>query len=265
MMARDALAAVRTRRLTRHRVVYEELGSPFRWFWNTLSDGAVRERLVREVDVYGCMSHYSLNVLEAEWGRQGALIPGGVKMSEFSPAERQAVPTILFSAALDEPRKGLRDLLAAADLLLERHDLQIWLSGSGDPEPFLAAATPRVAERVTLLPLGDPDQLSARYAQAWVTTLPSVGDSFGMTLIESLASGTPIVVADDGAPPELVTPRTGVVAHANDPASLCRALEQALVLARDPTTAGHCRQAAERFDWDLSIAPLLEDLYVRST
>ena len=35
-----------------------------------------------------------------------------------------------------------------------------------------------------------------RYASAWISALPSVGDSFGMALIESLAAGTPIVVAD---------------------------------------------------------------------
>lgn len=263
MMAHDALAAARARRLTGNRVIYEELGSPFRWYWEGLPDRAVRERLVRDVDVYGCMSQYSLDVLSSEWGRQGALIPGGVRLSEFQPAPaRQPVPTVLFSAALDEPRKGLGDLLAAATLLVDRHpDLQIWLSGSGDPTALLTAADRRVADRVSLLPLGDPKDLSARYAEAWVTTLPSTGDSFGMTLIESLASGTPIVVADDGAPQELVTARTGAVARANNPASLCQALEQGMALAKDPGTPEHCRAAAARFDWDDAIAPALELLY----
>jgi phosphatidylinositol alpha-mannosyltransferase len=263
MMARDAMAAVRTRGAAHHRVIYEELGSPYRWYWDTLSDGAVRERLVDEVDVYGCMSNYSLGVLESEWGRRGALIPGGVRLSEFQPADhRQTAPTILFSAALDERRKGLGDLLTAADLLLERHsDLQIWLSGGGDPRPLLDSASRRVAECVSVLPLGDPNQISERYARAWVTTLPSVGDSFGMTLIESLAAGTPIVVANDGAPPELVTPRTGLIAEPNDPASLCEALDMGLALSSAAGTQEHCRAAAQQFDWDESIAPMLEGLY----
>jgi phosphatidylinositol alpha-mannosyltransferase len=263
MMARDAMAAVRARRLTKHRVIYEELGSPHRWWWETQPDGQVRKRLVREVDVYGCMSRFSLNVLESEWGRKGALIPGGVRMSEFHPADiRQPVPTILFSAALDEPRKGLEDLLAAADLLLDTHgDLQIWLSGAGDPQPFLSAASARVADRVSVLPMGDPRGLAERYAQAWVTCLPSVGDSFGMTLIESLASGTPIVVANDGAPPELVTPLVGAVAEPHNPASLSASLQQGLALALAPETQEHCRAAANHFDWDSSIAPMLETLY----
>jgi glycosyltransferase involved in cell wall biosynthesis len=264
MMAHDALAAVRARHLTKNRVIYEELGSPFRWYWETRPDGRVRRRLIREVDVYGCMSEYSLSVLKSEWGRTGELIPGGVRTSEFDPAgSRQTRPTILFSGALDEPRKGLGDLLLAVDLLIDqRPDIQIWLSGPGNPQEIVAQASGRVRERVTLLPIGEPEGLAQRYAEAWVTSLPSVGDSFGMTLIESLASGTPIVVANDGAPPELVTPSTGAIAEPHDPSSLAQALEIGLRLASDPATSANCRAFAMQFDWDASIAPLLEKLYL---
>ncbi len=263
MMAYDALAAVRTRRWAGHRAVYEELGSPIRSYWDTLPDGVVRTRLVQDVDVYGCMSNFSLDVLKSEWGRRGDLIPGGVRLNEFSPASsRHPRPTILFAGALTEPRKGLGDLLAAADLLLDDFpDLQIWLSGPGEPAALLDAATARVRQCTTLLPIGDPHRLSRDYADAWVTALPSTGDSFGMVLIESLASGTPIVVANDGAPPQLVTAETGTIAGPNDPGSLARALVAGFRLAENPDTAGRCRAFAGQFDWDTSLAPLLEKLY----
>jgi phosphatidylinositol alpha-mannosyltransferase len=263
MMAYDARAAVRTRRLTGHRAVYEELGSPIPSYWDTIPDGKIRRRLVRQVDVYGCMSNFSLDVLRDEWGRHGDLIPGGVRLSEFEPSPaREPSPTILFSGALAEPRKGLGVLLAAADLLIDHEpDLQIWLSGPGDPGDMLAAATDRVRQRVTLLPIGAPHELAERYARAWVLALPSIGDSFGMVLIEALASGTPIVVADDGAPPQLVTETTGTIAIPGDAVSLAKALEAGFELARDPKTAERCRAFAGQFDWDQSIAPLLEKLY----
>ena len=263
MMPADAVGAIRARRFTKNRVVYEELGSPYKWFWETLPDNKARVRVVREVDSYGLMSNYSLDVLMSEWGRRGDLIPGGVRMSEFAGSvEREPQPTILFSGALNEPRKGLPDLLAASELLLDRlPDLTLWLSGQGDVEEMLAATTPRVRERVTILPLGDPQGLVERYSRAWVTSLPSVADSFGMTLIESLASGTPIVVANDGAPPQLTTEKTGAVANPNDPPSLAHALERGFALAQDPATVQHCRDFALQFDWDASIAPMLEKLY----
>lgn len=265
MMPGDALAAVRTRGIAGHRVVYDEMGIPRRAYWATLSDGRVRRGLVRSVDVYGCMSNHALDVLSAEWGRQGDLIPGGVRMSQFSPAElRQNRPTVLFSGALEERRKGLPDLLAALDLLVDEEPrIQLHLSGPGDPTAMLAEASPRVRRMVTLLPLGDPAELNHRYATAWITALPSWGDSFGLTLIESLAAGTPIVVADDGAPPQLTTPDTGVVVRPADPPSLAAGLRRALALATKPDTAGRCRDFARQFDWDDAIAGILEVLYAR--
>jgi phosphatidylinositol alpha-mannosyltransferase len=263
MMPFDALAAVRTKRLARHRVVFSDLGNPHRWYWEQSPDGAVRTELMRRVDVYGCMSNYSLDVLEQEWGRVGDLIPCGVRMSEFTPSPRRAArPTILFSGALDEPQKGLGDLLAACDLLLDgQPDLQVWLSGPGNADGLLAEATERVCQRVQVLPLGEPDEQGRRYAKAWVTALPSEGDSFGMVLVESLAAGTPIVVADDAAPPQLVTPTTGAISQLHDVPSLVKALEEGLALAGDAATAARCRDFARQFDWDEAIAPLLERLY----
>jgi glycosyltransferase involved in cell wall biosynthesis len=266
MMPYDALAAVRTRRITGHRCIYQELGTPFPWYWDGIRDGGLRRRLVRLVDVYACVSNFSLGVLQEDWGRRGDLIPCGVRLSQFQLAPiRQPEPTILFSGALDEPRKGLEDLLMAVDVLVDRFPgLQLWLSGPGDVDIILGRATPRVRQRVTRLPLGEPDTLAERYGTAWVSALPSVGDSFGMVLIESLASGTPIVVADDGAPPQLVTPSTGAICVPHDVTSLVKALEAGFALAEDPATAARCRDFAAQFDWDLSIAPLLENVYERA-
>lgn len=264
MMPFDAAAAVATRRVAGHRVVYEELGIPDPDFWNSRRDGRVRRWLVDRVDVYGCMSPYAAEALHREFGRRADLIPGGVRMDQFRPGRREAQPTVLFSGALTEPRKGLGVLLEAFTLLLSgRPDARLWLSGPGDVSAALAGLTPAVRDRVEVLPIGEPDQQSARYARAWVTALPSTRDSFGLVLIESLAAGTPIVVADDAAPPSLVTPETGAVARPGDPVSLATALERGIDLASRPVTAERCRSFAAGFDWDSVIAPTLEGLYGR--
>jgi glycosyltransferase involved in cell wall biosynthesis len=263
-MPHDAVAAIRARRLTGHVTVYEEMGNPYRWWWAGLPDHRARERVVREIDVYACMSRYSLRVLEEEWHRGGVVIPGGVRLDEFAPApERATEPTILFSGALTERWKHLDTLLEAIALLSPRvPSLRLWLSGPGDPAPLLAAASPEVRNLTEMLDLGAVDQQSERYGRAWVTALPSEADSFGMALIESLACGTPIVVSDNGAPAELVTSDTGAVARLGDPRALADALAIALDLARRPQTAERCRARAREFDWN-SIAPFLEKLYAR--
>lgn len=262
MMPLDALAATVTRRPGGHRVLYDEMGIPRREWWQHQRDGWARRMLVQKADVYACMSQFALDVLRADWEREGALLPGGVRVESFAPAERREdAPTILFSGLLDDPRKGVEDLLNAAVILSRtRPNVKVWLSGPGDPNAILS----RVPEAATLtehLPVGDPGGQAQRYGRAWVTCLPSVSESFGLVLIESLACGTPIVVVDDSAPPSLVTPQTGSVAKPHDPESLARSLDEALDLVQRSDTARLCRERAEQFDWDSAIAPLLERLY----
>jgi phosphatidylinositol alpha-mannosyltransferase len=266
MMAPDAYMAILLRRWGGYRVLFDEMGIPYGWYWRTHPDRRIRRRIVREVDVYACMSQYALDVLKKDWGRVGELLPGGVRLSEFTPSsERELSPTILFSGALTEPRKGVPVLIESLALVAQvEPDVQLWLSGPGDVSALLATAPPSVQARVHVLPMGTPQDQAVRYGRAWITVLPSVSDSFGLVLVESLASGTPIVVVNDAAPPSLVTPLTGAVATRQEAGPLADALCQGLRLARDPATTEHCRQFALQFDWDESIAPMLEGLYRRS-
>lgn len=263
MMPWDALAAIRTRRIGGHRAVYEELGLPSAHHWIGSRDRSARERICRNVDVYGCMSRFALRCYEDEWHRRGALIPGGVRLDEFRPArERERRPTLLFSGALDVERKGVGVLLEALALVARRSpDVRLWLSGPGDAGPLLTAAPPEARSRTAVLPIGEPNEQAGRYGSAWATVLPSTFESFGMVLIESLACGTPIVVADHSAPPELVSPGTGTICEPNNPSSLATSILAALELALDPETVCRCRHAASPYDWDAGLAPRLEALY----
>ena len=263
IMPWDALAAIGTERMGGHRTVYEEMGIPG-LYWDRRRDGWARWRVVEGADVYGCMSQYALQALARDCGRQdGVRIPGGVRLDEFTPAaEREPTPTLLFSGAFTQPFKGVATLLEALPLVAEREpDVRLWLSGPGDPERLLAEAPSGAADRVDVLPLGAPGDQAHRYARAWATVLPSVRESFGMVMLESLACGTPIVTSDVGAPQEMVTASTGAVGRAEDAASLADALCRAIDLARDPATAGRCRGSVAEYDWDQGIALLLESLY----
>lgn len=263
MMPRDCVAAIRTQRLRRHRTLYDEMGNPFRDKVLGRHDGAARQRVIADVDVYACMSEFSRGLLERDWGRPGTILPGGVRLDQFQPEPRRAEPTILFSGALDRPEKGVPLLLEAVALLARsRPEVRLQLSGPGDAGPLLAAAPAAARERTEVLGLGEPEDQSGRYARAGVTTLPTTTDSFGLVCLESLAAGTPIVVGDGGAPPELVAAgdRIGVVARL-EAATLATALDEGLKLADDPETAARCRAFAAGFDWDAAIAPRLEELY----
>jgi len=119
-----------------------------------------------------------------------------------------------------------------------------------------------VRDRIEVLPLGDPSRQSERYGRAWVTLLPSKHEAFGLVLVESLACGTPLVVSDGWALPELVSPGvTGALCDPDDAASVAESLLVAFDLSRKPATADACRGTAEPYDWETGVAPAMETIY----
>jgi phosphatidylinositol alpha-mannosyltransferase len=267
----DAVASIRAARLRRdgRRTVFTDLGLPDPHWWREQGKRQARAMavVVRDIDVYGTMSRAALQGLTHGYGRtDGVIVPGGVNVSGFVPAPaRQPRPTILYSGALDEPRKGVAVLLQAlAVVAASEPEVRLWLSGPGDPAPLLAGAPEEARRRTRVLGLGGAGNQPDRYGRAWTTCLPSTHDSFGLALVESLACGTPVVATTDSGPQELVDPGvTGELCRPGDPRDLAAACLRALALARAPDTARRCRAASERYDWDTAVAPLCEGLYRR--
>jgi phosphatidylinositol alpha-mannosyltransferase len=263
--APDAAASIVASRVrTGHRTVYTNLGAPERRWWKTRRDHLQHSFVARYVDVYGCLSQYAAAWLERDYGRTASLTPGGVRLDRFQPAgQRAPVPTLLYSGALEEPRKGVAGLLeAVARLARTVPDVRLWLSGPGDAARLLADAPREARERTEVLPLGTPE-MAGVYGSAWATVLPSTFEAFGLTLLESLACGTPVVGTDHGALPELVRPAHGALAAPDDPDSLAKACGRALELATDPDIVERCRTAATPYDWDTSLSPAFERLYTK--
>jgi phosphatidylinositol alpha-mannosyltransferase len=262
---RDAVASIRAARVRRgRRTIFTDLGNPIRAFWDRqVGETQFHDRVVRDIDVYGCMSRFALDALAKDYGRRGVLTPGGVDTAQFTPARRRAAnPALLFSGALDEPRKGVAQLLRALPIVARTEPrVELWLSGPGDAASLLAAAPRPASERTKVLGLGEPGDQPRRYGEAWATVLASKHDSFGMVLIESLACGTPVVGGDDAAVPELVRPGAGVLCHPDDPESIAAACLLALDLARRSETVDACRAVAMPFDWRSSLAPRFERYY----
>lgn len=259
----DAAASIVASEVRRsQRTVFTHLGIPIRENYEQWPGWRWQYFVARYIDVYGCLSEHAATMFETGFHRPAARTPGGVRLERFGPAEqRTPKPTLLYSGVLDLPRKRVGDLLEAVAILARSEpEVQLWLTGPGDPTALLAGAPAAARERTEVLPLGTPD-LAAVYGRAWATVLPSTYEAFGLVLLESLACGTPIVATDHSAPPELVARGTGVLAPPGDPAGLASACGEAIELARSTGIADRCRNQAEPYDWDAGIVPHLEAIY----
>ena len=83
-------------------------------------------------------------------------------------------------------------------------------------------------ERVRFLGYVDDETLAGLYANATLFVLPSQDEGFGLPALEAMACGTPVIVSDGGALPE-VAGEAGVTFCLSDRHALGDALKECLI------------------------------------
>jgi alpha-1,6-mannosyltransferase len=104
--------------------------------------------------------------------------------------------------------------------------------------------------------VGDREELSRRLSAADVALSVCPGETFGLAVLEALASGTPVVTANRGGARELVDHRCGAWADP-EPGALADAVVELAARPVAPTRAA-ARARALRFPWSASVARVLE-------
>jgi|LGVF01.1.fsa_nt_gb glycosyltransferase involved in cell wall biosynthesis len=114
-------------------------------------------------------------------------------------------PTILFVGRIDDPRKGLDLLLKAFKKVLGKNDAMLLVVGKGDQTEAKKLATSLgIAENVVFSGFVEEATLKRYYALCEVYVCPSRLEGFGLTILEAMATGKPIVATDVGAIPEII-------------------------------------------------------------
>ncbi len=165
----------------------------------------------------------------------------GLDVSQFNfrpPTKVESGAPVILSVARLMEKKGLGDLIAAADILRRRGRVfQLEIIGSGPQREALQAQTNRLglADRVRLRGSQAHDVVCLAYQRASVFVLPSVvasnGDRDGIpnVLLEAMASGVPVVSTSVSGIPELIeSGLDGLLVPPNDPAALAAAIDKLL-------------------------------------
>lgn len=153
-------------------------------------------------------------------------------------------------------RKGFRDFVELSKRLDERY--VIVLVGLNEDQ---IKELPK--NMIGLKRTQSQAELAGLYARADILLSLSYGETFGMTMAEAYACGTPSIVYDNTAQPEIVTPNTGRVAKTGDLEDVKRLVYE---MAEFDFKAKHtvdCRARAEQmYDKDKCFEQYIE-LYER--
>lgn len=201
------------------------------------------------------------------------IIPNGISLDRFStsvaPIEkfRDGVFTILYVGRMD-PRKGAKYLFAALPILEKQlPNFRILVVGSGwMKNVYDKYIPPKLLHRVEFVGYVTPEELPRYYRSADVYCSPATnGESFGLVLLEAMASGIPIVASDIVGYHDVVeNKREGLLVPARSPRHLAEAL---ITLARYPEKRGEMARnglaKARGYSWE-HVVNQIEPVYEKA-
>ncbi|HEY2548977.1 MAG TPA: glycosyltransferase family 4 protein [Streptosporangiaceae bacterium] len=204
------------------------------------------------------VSEAARTTLVEHLGGDAVLIPNGVSVRRYQKADPLpgwpgAGGAIGFLGRMDEPRKGLPVLLKAFEqLAAERPGLRLLIAGRGDQQEAASRLPAGLRDRLVMLgQVSDEDKVRV-YHSVDVFCAPNTGgESFGLVLVEAMASGAPVVASDlDAFRAVLRGGAAGQLFANGDAADLARATG---LLLDDPQRRAALSEAASAavraYDW----------------
>jgi alpha-1,6-mannosyltransferase len=220
-------------------------------------------RTAASYDVVVCTTAWAA----AEFRRLGVpnvlQVPLGVDLSCFHPERRDeelrarlapgGQALLVHCSRLSPEKRPQRAIGALAELRRRGLPAVLVIAGDGPRRRALQAQARGLPVRF-LRHISDRGRLAQLLATADVVIAPGPVETFGLSALEALASGTPVVVSSRSALPEIVGP-AGQTTEDDDAA--CADAVQRL-LDRDVTGRRRlARRQAERFDWPTAVRGFL--------
>jgi glycosyltransferase involved in cell wall biosynthesis len=207
------------------------------------------------------------------------VIPGGVNFeyfqTDFSQKEarnnldwRPDRPTI-FSMRRLASRMGLENLIEAIVEVKQRYpDIMLYIAGKGPLRSTLETLIKELEleENISLLGFVSDEQIPIMYRAADFSIVPTVSlEGFGLVVVESLASGTPVLGTPVGGIPEILTPfNSNLILEGSKPEQLARGIVEALSGQRQLPDSAACQSYIENnYNWPV-IAQRLKAIYTEA-
>ena len=235
----------------------------------SVSAKRVVESLVyRRADRFIALSSAFADLLGREYGiphDRIFVVPGGVDARRYTLRESRHEARERFGLPHDRPlvvsvrrlihRVGLEGLIdAVAELRRRVPEALLLIAGRGPLERQLRMriASRQLEDHIRLLGFVADEDLPLLYRACEVSIVPSVAlEGFGLSAVESLAAGTPVLVTPVGGLPEVVGALdSSLVLPDSSTSAVADALTRALNSPGGLPPPERCaRYARERFDW----------------
>jgi glycosyltransferase involved in cell wall biosynthesis len=155
-------------------------------------------------------------------------------------------------------------LLVRSIAALDDPTVHLLMAGEGEMADLLQQEieTLGLTQRITLLGATPRAEMAKLYRLAQVLVLTSVYEGLPVTVLEALASGTPIATTDCGDTPRLLTADSGLVCPDRSPKTIASTLRHLLDHPEKFPVAA-CVQAAVPYGAKAAIRPIYDQMLQR--
>jgi phosphatidyl-myo-inositol alpha-mannosyltransferase len=190
-------------------------------------------RLDRRIAV----SHPALEFVTQYFDGPYDVIPNGIDLQNYGeniepfPWANDGTPRILFVGRFEEQRKGFKYLMRAMPLVRQQFpNARLVVVGTGKPEKFQDQMARYGVWGVDFIGYVTPEEKPRYYASCDIFCAPSIArESFGIVLLEAMASGKPVVAANiPGYASVLTNEQEGLLVMPRDPQAIALALVRVL-------------------------------------
>jgi len=225
------------RRLLRVPVVLTEHSSEFRSWMKRPGLRWMARQAFKKVDKIIAVSEGQEGLIRRTFPRAASItvVPNMVDTIRFAPSPYPSIAdgySILFVGLLDTDQKGLHILLDAIAQLKQSHNLPLHLEivGDGILRPNYEAQADRlgISDVVTFMGTKSNIEVARLLRESHTLVLSSLHESQGLVVIESLASGRPVVATRCGGPEFLIDTTNGLVVEPRQPGQLAEAIARLL-------------------------------------
>jgi len=162
--------------------------------------------------------------------RKIEVVPNVVDTEYFTPPplQRDGRPFRILTVALLTPVKGIDILLKAfAQAFDRRENVLLEIGGDGTQRKELEDLTAKlqIENQVRFLGMLSREQVREAMWMSNIFVLPSYVETFGVVLIEAMATGLPVIATRCGGPEDIVEPETGWLIKPGDIEELAAALK----------------------------------------
>ncbi len=222
-------------------------------------------RLDLRIAVSRCAAEYAGQHFPGEY----VIVPNGVDPTRFHPApvrRKSRQPTVLFVGGL-EPRKGIEVLIEGIALAARRMRVppRLLVVGDGSRRRTFLREARRSGIDFQWYGRVDPARMPACYREADILAAPALyGESFGIVLLEALATGLPVVASRiegftellDGCPAARLSPP-------GDAPALAEGIAEMIARSAGGRLEAEAREAALAYSWG-RVSGLVEGAYAEA-